>query len=105
VSGMVLCSKIFNAKNPQNLQRKFFVSFVLNEFDRSFFAVRQFELKIGGAKIDAVKHRFVQSGGDMKSGLFVRFPFRIPTIEYKKAEICNRPVSRIPYICWTKNTL
>jgi hypothetical protein len=40
------------------------------------------------------------AGGDMKNGLFVRFPYRIPTIEYKKAEICNRPVSRNPYICW-----
>jgi hypothetical protein len=27
------------------MQKKFFVSFVLNEFGRSFFAVRQFELK------------------------------------------------------------
>jgi hypothetical protein len=39
-----LRSKIFNAKDPQNLQMKFFVpfvihfvSFVLNEFDPSFF--------------------------------------------------------------------
>jgi hypothetical protein len=42
------------------------------------------------------------AGGNIKSGLFVRSLFRIPVIEYKKAEICNRPVSRIKYICWIK---
>ncbi|MDR1884134.1 MAG: hypothetical protein LBR26_15345, partial [Prevotella sp.] len=26
------------------------------------------------------------ASGDMKNGLFVRFPYRIPIIEYKKAE-------------------
>jgi hypothetical protein len=40
------------------------------------------------------------ASGDMKNGLFVRFPFRIPIIEYRKAEICNRPVNRIKYLCF-----
>jgi hypothetical protein len=42
------------------------------------------------------------ASGDMKNGLFVRFPYRIPTIEYRKAEICNRPVNRIKYLCFSK---
>jgi hypothetical protein len=43
--------------------------------------------------------------GDMKSGLFVRYPYRIPIIEYKKVEIRNNSVSRIPYICWIKGSM
>ncbi|MDR1883921.1 MAG: hypothetical protein LBR26_14240 [Prevotella sp.] len=39
------------------------------------------------------------ASGDMENGLFVRFPYRIPIIEYKKVEIRNRPVSRIKYLC------
>jgi hypothetical protein len=39
------------------------------------------------------------ASGDMENGLFVRSLFRIPIIGYRKAEICNRPVSRIKYLC------
>jgi hypothetical protein len=44
------------------------------------------------------------ASGDMENGLFVRFLYRIPTIEYKKAEIRNRSFGRIQYICWIKDT-
>jgi hypothetical protein len=43
------------------------------------------------------------AGGDMENGLFVRFPYRIPTIEYRKAEICNTPSGHILYICNTNS--
>jgi hypothetical protein len=42
------------------------------------------------------------ASGDMENGLFVRFPYRIPIIEYKKTGIYNRPVSRIKYLCSDK---
>jgi hypothetical protein len=42
------------------------------------------------------------ASGDMKSGLFVRSLFRIPTIEYRKAEMCNCLFSLIKYFCWIK---
>jgi hypothetical protein len=45
------------------------------------------------------------ASGDMESGLFVWFLYRIPTIEYKKAEICNNSFSRIKYICWIGSTM
>jgi hypothetical protein len=45
------------------------------------------------------------ASGDMENGLFVRSLFRIPTIEYKKAEMCNNSFSRIKYICWIESPI
>jgi hypothetical protein len=45
-----------------------------------------------------VPYRQIASG-DMETSLFVRSLFRIPIIEYKKAEICNNSFRRIQYIC------
>ncbi|MDR1882756.1 MAG: hypothetical protein LBR26_08245 [Prevotella sp.] len=39
------------------------------------------------------------AGGDMENSLFVRSLFRIPIIEYRKAEICNRLSGQTKYLC------
>jgi hypothetical protein len=44
------------------------------------------------------------AGGDMENGLFVRYPYRIPTIEYKKAEIRNRLSGQTKYLCYKIRT-
>jgi hypothetical protein len=44
------------------------------------------------------------AGGDMKNSLFVRFPYLIPTIEYKKAEIRNRLSGQTKYLCYKIRT-